>query len=113
MTGNEPYYSGFHTVMPPNSVSGYGWNAGGIAQSTEMNGVITPSSYHTGGVNVARVDGSVHFISNTIGTGDISVTIWHTINSKEAGKGIVYTQSPYGVWGAIGTISGGESVSEP
>ena len=44
------------------------------------------------------VDGSVRFISETIDCGDPSV--------KEVASG----QSPYGVWGALGTISGGETL---
>jgi type II secretory pathway pseudopilin PulG len=84
--------NGFTTILPPNSAScqyaaAPGW------------GIFNPSSNHTGGVNGGYVDGSVHFISNTINCGDASLP------QKEAGS------SNYGVWGAIGTPDGGESVS--
>jgi type II secretory pathway pseudopilin PulG len=90
--------AGFTTVMPPNSPSciytrtGYqpsGW------------GIFAAASNHTGGVNGVYVDGSVHFISETIDCGNL------TLPQKTAGT------SNYGVWGAIGTPTGSESVQMP
>ena len=63
-------------------------------------GYYTASSYHPGGVNVAMADGSVAFISDSIETGD------PTRSPVRAGP------SPYGVWGALGTINGGESIDD-
>ena len=57
------------------------------------------SSWHSGGVNVLYADGSVHFISDTIDCGDLS--------RYEVTLG----ESPYGVWGAMGTPGGGETKS--
>ncbi len=45
-------------------------------------------------------DGSVRFVSDTIDCGDLSA-----VSTKGTGK------SPYGVWGAMGTPAGGETVS--
>ncbi|MDR2755959.1 MAG: DUF1559 domain-containing protein, partial [Planctomycetaceae bacterium] len=59
-------------------------------------GIISPSSYHKGGIQGAMGDGSVRFISETIDTGSIT-----TAN----GTG----ESLHGVWGALGTRNGGES----
>ncbi|MDR1960470.1 MAG: DUF1559 domain-containing protein [Planctomycetaceae bacterium] len=70
---SEVYYSVFHTIMAPNSVSAILWGSSG-SNST----VVTPSSYHTGGVNLALADGSVHFVSDTIDTGNTSYSAWHS-----------------------------------
>ncbi len=86
--------SWFTCTLPPNSISCV---AGGY-NSHEW-GSFAPTSYHTGGVNALRVDGSVMFVSDTINTGDLSAA------QVTSGK------SPYGVWGAMGSINGGESVS--
>ena len=94
MLYGEYYASGFVTVLPPNSPScaanalvGDGWS------------IYSASSYHTGGVNVALFDGSVSFVSDTVDAGISS--------SPQNLVGI----SPYGVWGAYGSIAGGESRS--
>ena len=98
--------SGFNTILPPNgpSCAGTGsdyWiRAGG-------NGIITGGSYHSGGMQVCMVDGSVKFISETIDTGDASVS-GMGINTPTPNSG----RSPYGVWGGLGTRAGGEVDSE-
>lgn len=86
--------SGFSTIIPPNGPQcSSGWNASAT--------IATAQSFHSGGVNVGRVDGSVQFVSETInartaGTAETDVT-----------EGI----SPYGIWGALGTIAGSESTT--
>ena len=94
MLYGEYYNSGFVTVLPPNSpscaanaINGDGWS------------IYSASSYHTGGVNVALFDGSVSFVSDTVDAG-ISTDLQNL-------TGI----SPYGVWGAYGSIAGAESKS--
>jgi prepilin-type processing-associated H-X9-DG protein len=84
----------FQTILPPNSPACVVMND---ANAPQRWGVFPPNSYHQGGVNVGYTDGSVHFISDTIDCG--------VINSKSVPSGA----SPYGVWGALGTPSGGES----
>ena len=60
---------------------------------------LPPSSYHPGGANMAHVDGSVKFYNDNINAGD------PTASGKNAG----WTgQSERGVFGALGSISGGE-----
>ncbi|MDD3585554.1 MAG: DUF1559 domain-containing protein [Thermoguttaceae bacterium] len=87
-------YGVFSTLNPPNSPSCY----------AETNGrtLYAASSYHSGGVNVARWDGSVSFISDTINCLTTGVT---TPVIKNLGD------SDYGVWGALGSVNGGESVA--
>ncbi|TWT39187.1 DUF1559 family PulG-like putative transporter [Blastopirellula retiformator] len=88
------FFTGFSSVLPPNSPRCT------IAHNDGTWGIWTPSSFHTGGVNVGFADGSVHFISETIDAGNPTAT--------EAASG----PSPYGVWGALGSINGGETQSE-
>ena len=53
-------------------------------------------------------DGSVTFFSESIDTGDPSRA---TLTSDELAGDV--TPSPYGVWGALGTAAGEESVEAP
>jgi hypothetical protein len=89
----EPVFGAFNTIAPPNSptcLSG---------DSSLDTGVIPPTSYHTGGVNVGVLDGSVRFISDTIWCNDLTV------------KCLKNGPSPYGAWGAFGTKDGSESIN--
>lgn len=86
--------TGFNTVIPPN---------GPMASQDKGEwswGVFPPSSYHPGGVNTALCDGSVQFISETIDTGNLALP--EAINAG-------VKPSPYGVWGAMGSMNGGEA----
>ncbi len=84
----------FLTVLAPNSVS---CTNDGNGNADSGSPVLSASSYHTGGVHCLMADGSVRFISDNIDTGNLGVA--STIGG----------QSPYGVWGAMGTKSGGET----
>jgi len=86
---------GFHTVLPPNAPSCGGTNI----YSDNTTAVLPPTSGHPGGVNVAFADGAVAFITNTIDTGTLTTVVSNTATIP----------SPYGVWGALGTKSGGEA----
>ncbi|QDU59988.1 Type II secretion system protein G precursor [Planctomycetes bacterium Pan216] len=88
-------FTGFTTIMGPNTPCAH--NGGG----DQGDGVFDPSSLHPGGVNCLMGDGSVRFIGDAIDTGD------NTVGAVTAGA------SPYGVWGAIGSINGGELVETP
>lgn len=86
--------SGFSTIIPPN-----GPQCSNVWDSTAT--LSTAQSYHSGGVNVGRIDGSVQFVSETI-------------NARTAGAAeteISTGPSPYGIWGAMGTISSGETIT--
>lgn len=89
-----PYaWSGFNTMLPPNSPSC-------LVGNVNTFGVFAPQSWHPGGVNSVFADGSVRFISETINAGNPA--------APESLSG----PSPYGVWGAFGTMCGGEVVSD-
>jgi prepilin-type N-terminal cleavage/methylation domain-containing protein len=89
--------SRFHTVLPPNSPScQYNFTPSGWGT-----GVYSANSNHTNGVNAALLDGSCRFVNDIVNCG--------TISSPRPISG----ESPYGVWGAMGTPNGGESKSMP
>lgn len=87
-------FCGFTTNLGPNnpSCTETDWDG--------SNGVFPASSNHTGGVNAAMADGSIRFFRDSIETG----------NSGASARGI-NGFSPFGVWGALGTRSGGEVAS--
>ncbi len=88
-------FTGFNTILPPNSPTCY---AGGGASQAGSNfpGLFSVQSRHSAGVNASFADGSVRFISETINAGNQA--------APEQTSGA----SPYGTWGALGTINGGE-----
>ncbi len=92
--------SGFNTVLPPNSI---GCTAGQSEWGEEA--ILPPDSYHPGGVNALIADGSTRFISETIDSGNVSAPEPSKQNPPNG-------RSPYGVWGALGSKSGGEPPGE-
>jgi prepilin-type N-terminal cleavage/methylation domain-containing protein/prepilin-type processing-associated H-X9-DG protein len=77
----EEYYRGLpplslytHTVPPNNS----GWDCGNGYNFTAAH--MAARSHHPGGVNVAFVDGSVHFIADTI-----DMPTWKALGTRSAG----------------------------
>jgi prepilin-type processing-associated H-X9-DG protein len=88
--------SGFTTLTPPNSPMCLYENAGALHDRW---GVFPPNSSHSGGVNVSMMDGAVRFVSDTVNCGDQNAA------AVKSGP------SPFGVWGAIGSPDGGETVS--
>ena len=102
----RPRVLAFQTILPPNSPScathpdnpGQDW------------GIVSASSNHTGGVNVLLGDASVQFVSDSISAVTSSMPSSETIDKDWNGKEPAGT-SPFGVWGALGSVKGGESVS--
>lgn len=90
------YFSTLGTVMPPNSPACY--------SSSAMHNdyvLMGPTSKHSGGVNGALMDGSVRFFSDTIE----ARTSGAPMSLNTSGK------SNFGVWGALGSMNGQESVT--
>ncbi len=90
------HQTGFTTTFPPNTRVPFA--SGGVTYDVDFNSmregrsvtlptyaVVTSRSYHTGGVNTLRMDGSVYFQRDSV---------------------------PQAVWRALGTPAGGEVVSE-
>ena len=112
----HPYHSGVTIAMPPNSGSCIGTTTPGWATIQNIQDVwITPSSRHTGGVQVLLCDGAVRFVNDTINT--VSGNPPCTTAPGNLGQAAVTSfgcagQSPYGVWGALGTMASGETVND-
>ena len=82
--------TGFTTVFTPNTLVGY--TSGGatydvdFVTATESNlgdtyGAVTSRSYHPNGVNAMFIDGSVHFIDNSI-----SPQTWRALGTRAGGE---------------------------
>jgi prepilin-type N-terminal cleavage/methylation domain-containing protein len=67
----------------------------------DRDGIFDPTSLHTGGAQILLGDGGVRFISDNINTGNTT-----------AGSPTGSQTSPYGVWGALGSIAGGEVIGD-
>ncbi|GHT16925.1 general secretion pathway protein GspG [Planctomycetales bacterium] len=86
---NCPVFTGFMTIFPPNSLS-CAWSS--------IDSIVSASSYHTGGVVVGFGDGAVQFVNEMINAGDpLTANV------------VVGGESEFGVWGALGSINGGEA----
>ena len=95
-------YTLFYTILPPNSPT--------CARGNEDCVVTTASSNHSGGVNVCLGDGSVRFISDTVDAGDQAEDLYNLVRDKARPQDFG-GKSPYGVWGALGSSAGSETVS--
>lgn len=93
------YFSAFSTAVPPNSASCFT----GASASHWFQGIFNSSSYHVGGTQVLLTDGSARFVSENIDAGN-QATVFPVPTAQSI--------SPYGVWGALGTRSGGEVIGE-
>jgi prepilin-type processing-associated H-X9-DG protein len=92
----HPHWAAFTTVLPPNSPSCYDVNGNNPSNAS---GIFSVSSFHPGGVVACMADGSVRFVSNTIDCANFGVP--DTAGNRN-----------YGVWGAMGTIAGGEAAQQ-
>ena len=100
-SGREVFFArvpfiGFNTVEVPNGPSCVDGT-----QHDSLHALAPPSSNHPGGVNALFCDGSVRYINESINNGDMSQ------------PGVASGPSPYGVWGAMGSIAGGEVYADP
>jgi prepilin-type N-terminal cleavage/methylation domain-containing protein len=94
--------TGITTILPPNRE---------ICSQANNNfgpGIYGPSSRHVGGAHVLMGDGAVIFITDSIESGDSYAgnVIWNGTGARAPGS-----QSPYGLWGALGTRAMKETIS--
>ena len=71
-----------------------------------------PSSRHLGGAHILMGDGAVIFITDSVEAGDsnrgqVGITTAHNDPMSVPGS-----ESPYGLWGALGTRASKESIEE-
>jgi prepilin-type processing-associated H-X9-DG protein len=92
--------TGFQTVLPPNSPSC-------TSDQGMLDGVISASSAHDGGVHVLFGDGSTAFIADSIESGDPTVAGVHLEGRGVSAPG---SRSPYGLWGALGSRASKEVI---
>ena len=99
-------YTTFFAVLPPNQPT-----CGGTGEDWA---VPTVSSYHPGGALVAMCDASVKFISQTIDAGNPANSIGGLPGNPYGARPQDYSgPSLWGVWGAMGSTKGRESVQIP
>lgn len=94
-------YSGFFTMLPPNTETCFHGN-----RHDEY--ITSTSSRHQGGTHVLMGDGAVKFITNSIEAGNSNspqVKEGDDANTLPAGS-----QSPYGLWGSLGTRASSEII---
>ncbi|MDR1483844.1 MAG: DUF1559 domain-containing protein [Planctomycetaceae bacterium] len=113
---NFAYYGShnvfFHTILPPNapSCAKYGTNNGTLRLNPagQYGSLLPPTSFHSGGVNVCMTDASVHFVNENIDYGDLTSVPYNRVATNPP-----TAISPFGIWGAIGSMNGEEVKSIP
>jgi prepilin-type N-terminal cleavage/methylation domain-containing protein len=113
-----PVYSVIQTIAPPNgptcvSQEGFVDEANPPASSATATpdyayGIMPPSSHHQGGCHIAMGDGAVRFVTDSIDAGNQrSAMVTHA-----GGGGLAAgSQSPYGLWGSLGTRASREVIT--
>ncbi|GAA5509460.1 DUF1559 domain-containing protein [Novipirellula caenicola] len=101
-----PVYGQMHTILPPNSA--VCTDAGPGAGHGDL--VATASSRHQGGAHVLMGDGAVKFITDSIEAGNSQNPVVY-LGGSAATKNQTGAQSPFGLWGALGTRASKEVIS--
>lgn len=93
-------FSGCFTILPPNDVYCGRHNAKDLSFPAPM------SSRHQGGVHVLMGDGAVKFITDSIEAGNRTAgNVWEGgVGAQAVGR-----ESPYGLWGGLGTRASKET----
>ena len=91
-----------YTMLPPNREVC-------IGQWLDAPGTMPPSSNHQGGAHILMADGAVVYMTDSVEAGDSTAGAvrLNLTGSRAPGK-----QSPYGLWGALGTKGAKEVIEE-
>lgn len=93
-------FTNINTIAPPNSPVC-------MAGNTFNGGIQSPSSRHPGGCHILLSDGAVRFVTESIESGNQNSPQVGTLSGMlPAGS-----QSPFGLWGALGTRASSEVLS--
>ncbi|GAA5510476.1 DUF1559 domain-containing protein [Novipirellula caenicola] len=99
-------FTGMTTTRPPNKPLCGRYSA--TTNAVEHVGSFPSSSRHQGGCHVLMGDGAVKFVTDSIEAGDGTTG---PVDPGRAGCKAAGLQSPYGLWGALGTRASKETVS--
>lgn len=112
-----------NTILPPNSPSC------SIGKQLTSPGIYSAGSFHQGGTHVLMADGAVKFITESIDHGDATTAVVRLTEpngatavesamadkeaSSDSSSKTFYAdpESPHGLWGALGTARGNETVA--
>ena len=100
-----PVYSQMHTILAPNKQICTDANGAGHGDL-----VATASSRHQGGAHVLMGDGAVKFITDSIEAGNSMNPVVY-LSGTAANRNQPGAQSPFGLWGALGTRGASEVIS--
>lgn len=89
-----------NTILPPNSPNLM------ITSDARDHGYFSAASFHQGGCHVLMADGAVKFITSSIDCGDQDQPPFSPRDRSDSEP----VASPYGLWGALGTAAGNESL---
>jgi len=96
-------FTGCFTILPPNDIYC------GRHNSNHLSGTAPMSSRHVGGAHVLMADGAVIFITDSIEAGNRNHgVVWlNGMGDRQPGS-----ESPFGLWGALGTRASKETIEE-
>ena len=96
--------SNVHSILPPNSP---------LCIPHDSNGpsIMTASSRHQGGAHILMGDGAVIFVTDSINAGNQNHAVVWLGGTAALGNSPGY-QSPFGLWGALGTRASKETINE-
>ncbi|TWU60147.1 hypothetical protein Poly51_04210 [Rubripirellula tenax] len=97
-----PNFGACYTVLPPNGEL--------CANSATSSTTGTTSSRHQGGVHVLMGDGAVKFITDSIEAGNQRNPVVNLASGSAANNNQAGAESPYGLWGALGTSASSEVI---
>ncbi len=100
-----PLYNQVNTVLAPNSELC-------LTRGHTSDGICPPSSRHVGGAHILMGDGAVIFITDSIEAGNSrQMPVWYRNGSSQSTTA-PGSESPYGLWGALGSAASKETIEE-